>query len=309
MVYKSGYAVADAARQNQLDRRRNGVFGYDSSQHTATTGPLAVTSGSSTSAIELDYNGGTVNNRNERVQVTPGTVGLPPGDSEHPRKDLLYVADDSTVQVLPGEPADNQIVDMNGTLYAPLGPQMPRPEPNDASGISGTIIASVTVPAGASESEDVPQSIIHDRRRRARKRPYEGWLSPELQSDFNEYPPGGFKQWPFAVWDGWTFELHSAAFIQPKNGTVDLSEFALTLQLLDLGTESAPENSVIWTTGADIVGHPQDDEPLTTIDVQEDEVAHAYEFRLINDEEDITFDGPQRIAVQARYTIEPTRWR
>lgn len=127
-MYEHGYAV-DSTRFNQVDRRKNGVINFKPSEHSATTGPLAVTEGSSTSAIELDYQGGTVRVDQEPVDVTPGTVGLAPSDPNNPRKDLIYAAENGTVQALTGQPADNKIVDMNGELYAPLARKCPSLNP------------------------------------------------------------------------------------------------------------------------------------------------------------------------------------
>lgn len=150
---------------------------------------------------------------------------------------------------------------------------MPVPEPNPATGLNGTILASVTVPAEASTSDDVSQSLIHDRRRQALKRPYEGWLSPALNTDFHAYEPEEFRNWPFAVWGGWTFWLWSYTFMQPANGVVEIGPgFDLHLQLIDYestdaGSLPAGDTGLVWTREPQQTDSPQRGEPITTIDV------------------------------------------
>lgn len=160
----------------------------------------------------------------------------------------------------------------------------------------------------------MPQALIHDRRRQALKRPYEGWLAPALNTDFLSYEPDEFRNWPFAVWGGWTFRLWSYTFYQPASGVLDFGEgYDLHFQLIDYeqnpAGETPPDDTgVVWTHEAQQSGSPQRGEPITTIDVDSASKAKCYVFRLIN-EGDVELTGGQRVAIQARYTIEPTGWR
>lgn len=302
MRYQNGYAL-DAALVNQLARRPNGVVDYQPNQYSQTEGPLAVMPGSSGTAIELDYNGGAARiSPRGPVDIPAGTVSVPPGDANNPREDIIYSAVDSTVQVLPGDPADNQITDMQGSQYSPTGPQAPIPEPNSTAGVQGTILASVYVPAGASTSGDINQDHITDRRRRAIPRQNELWHNPGLTTDFNDYSAnGGSKAWPIYLRDGWSFHLNSYAIMNKSDGEAVITNSNIALQIIEYVGDS--ETTVVWEKAAPgPTTNPEGREPITTIDSGGS--SGAYAFRLLN-ESDVELPA---ISVTARYSMQPTGW-
>lgn len=115
-----------------------------------------VTVGESGSAIVLDVDAGEGYLKNTQLSTTAGEVEIPNGDSQHPRRDVVYVTSNQTLDVLMGDPAEPPL-DADGNR---LGPETaPVPAPHDFADINGIPIAHVWVPAGAQDTSDIDGSL------------------------------------------------------------------------------------------------------------------------------------------------------
>jgi hypothetical protein len=141
---------------------------------------------SSTSPITIDVASGTVVIANTEVSVSAGSVTLPDGDAQHPRKDVVYADSAGDLQSLQGTPRPPK----DGTGSPGTDRSGHQPEPPDLSSLSSVadaaIIAEIWVPAGATATSDMTDSgvaYVRDRR----LRPY----AASVLTTSDEGPGGG----------------------------------------------------------------------------------------------------------------------
>lgn len=116
----------------------------------------SVSVGESGSAIVLDVDAGEGYLQNTQLSTTAGEVEIPSGDSQFPRRDVVYITANETIDVLMGEPAEPP-QDADGNK---LGPESaPVPAPHDFADINGIPIAHVWVPQGAADTSDIDGSL------------------------------------------------------------------------------------------------------------------------------------------------------
>lgn len=331
MVWKNGHLLHDAARNNQLDRRQNGVIDYDPARHPKAEGPLAVYEGNSTTSVELRVRGGSATVGGTRVEHEPGPIGLEDGPSgDRWRVVLVYVAEDGSIQTQPGTPGDNEmriipedpettpITTGDGEVVnvlteaaieeiSPEGPAAVVPEAYPAAGLNGTILAAVWVPPGATTSSDVPLQYIQDRRRPALQAPSEGWETPAHVTVFNTFDAGQARTWPMNVRGGESLQFWGYSASQLSSGTVTLSNYDFAFELVDLEAMGSYSDTggVIWSASSAPQGNPEDG-PIETFDVPKSESHHGYIFRMRNDGTETFTALENRIALQLHYTIVPT---
>lgn len=140
--------AATALHENQHSERVEG-YGWVSG--------LSASVGTSTTSIDIDLTSGTVLVDGTRHSVAAGTVTLQSGDSQHPRKDIIYVDSTGALAVETGVAGEPR----------PSGAARERtwqPAPPDLTGITGTPLWEVWVPAGASDSGDLSSQDLIDRR-------------------------------------------------------------------------------------------------------------------------------------------------
>lgn len=173
MVFQHGDSL-QAVRQNQLDRRTNGVVDFEPWTHTSTTGPLAVTLANSSTEIALDINAGTGQVAGQPHARESTQAPLEANATTEWRADVVYMADSGAIDKYTGGTGDNTVGGVevvNGepqlTTSSPTGSQMLQPEPNDTRNAVGLVLAVVTVPPGASTSGDLVPDHIDDYRRPA----------------------------------------------------------------------------------------------------------------------------------------------
>lgn len=118
---------------------------------------VGVTLGGSTSSIELDVEPGTILHDDDIVSVSAQTVTLQQGDPQNPRKDVVWIDYEGSARVRAGVPA------------APDPPGEKRedtwqPAPPPGTALDGVPLAEVWVPAGATETGDLQEADVVDRR-------------------------------------------------------------------------------------------------------------------------------------------------
>lgn len=119
----------------------------------------SVSIGESGTAIELIVDSGSGYLDNELIEVPSSTIQLSNGDSDYPRRDLIYVAPDSSISVLEGVPrpfSEDRHGNQLGFEEAPV------PEPEDGSGLTGIPLYYVGVPPGAEDTSDLTSSALSD---------------------------------------------------------------------------------------------------------------------------------------------------
>lgn len=117
--------------------------------------------GTNTSTITIDVNAGTAAINGSTHSVGATTVSLDDGGA-NPRRDVVYIAEGGSVNVLKGT-AGAPATDDSGTDI--VGATAPLPEPPDMSSVTGVPIAVVWVPAGATSDSDLDASRdVWDRR-------------------------------------------------------------------------------------------------------------------------------------------------
>lgn len=302
MVYKNGYAI-DAARHNQLDRRLNGVVNFDPSTHTETDGPCAVTVGSSSSAIESDVDGGTVQINGDRLEVLPDTVSHEAGHADFPRHDIVYIAADGSPYVLTGEPGDNTIFDSEGNAITPTGPSAPVPETQDGRRLEGAVLASVWIPAGATDTSDVSQNDhVHDRRRPAVPIPREAWKEISISGEMaNITTNPNYREWGILVPGGHSLQLWS--WRQMSNTAEWSSDWNCRAQLVEYtgGDGTVGDNLEIHVSLT--LAYNQDD-PIARVDVPDSEEYRRFAVRQRAYSHE--FAGDERVSFSAQLTIDET---
>lgn len=124
---------------------------------------------SSTSPITIDVASGTVYVANTELTVSSGSVTLPDGDAQHPRKDIVYVDSNGALQSLQGTPREPR----DGTNTPGTDRHVFQPEPPDLNSLSSiadaAVIAEIWVPAEATGTGDMTDSgvnYVRDRRLR-----------------------------------------------------------------------------------------------------------------------------------------------
>jgi hypothetical protein len=152
----------------------DGASALDLVQQLQARRGTGVTSGCSASlnstdqAIRIDVASGTAYVTETQVSVSGGSIDLPDGDSQHPRKDVVYIKADGTlgsVQGVPRQPKD-------GTGIPGTDREVYQPEPPDMSSLAGGFadgapVAEIWVPAGATGASDMADAnvlYVRDRR-------------------------------------------------------------------------------------------------------------------------------------------------
>ena len=240
LTFTNGTA-GTAVSENQFVRRGQG-YGWVSG--------LAASPGGSGSAVVIDVDSGDVKIGGSVVSASAQSVTLDPGDSTYPRKDILYVANDGTIQVLKGT-AKQPSTDANGNTlarqYAPV------PEPPDTDGLSGTVVQEVWVPANAADSTDIAQADIIDRRLQAIDTTApETRLqqSPNFSSGFTGLQAGDYVDFPIPVPSGSTINIYGWGVQYNQSDTPPSN---VSLNLLNAGDTVVDSISTAWSTGSPIV--------------------------------------------------------
>lgn len=133
--------------------------------------------GNTDQAVRVNVSSGTAYIEDTEVSVSGGAVDLPDGDSQHPRKDVVYATSTGGLASAQGVPRSAQ----DGTISPDPARGVYQPEPPDLSGVTGGVtavapIAEVWVPEsanGASDLDDPTIRYVRDRRLRP-------WASPLL---------------------------------------------------------------------------------------------------------------------------------
>jgi hypothetical protein len=135
---------------------------------TGVTSGCGASLNSTDQAIRIDVASGTAYVTETQVSVSGGSIDLPDGDSQHPRKDVVYIKADGTlgsVQGVPRAPKD-------GTGIPGTDREVYQPEPPDMSSLAGGFadgapVAEIWVPAGATGASDMADaSVLYVRDRR-----------------------------------------------------------------------------------------------------------------------------------------------
>lgn len=330
MPFSNGHAV-DSARHNQIDQTNNGVVGYRSHQHSVGQGPLGVSRSGSSSAIELTVNGGTVTIDGLRVSVTPSSVTLEPGFVEGPRKDVIYIGDDGSVNALTGAPGQATIpvvsTDANGNpttdLRTPPPHQNPMIEPQSTKNLKGTVIAVVAVQPSDSASTDLTQNDIQDRRKAAPDMGPDFPAQPAIMSEMMDLPAGQYRMWPMHVRAGQTLQLWSYFMYHSRFGIFDYSG-EMDRRIIEMGSnelkgpsEYGPDedpwdmgpkldSATLWRSTTNPLYEAGVNSPIFEFDVPSNESASGYAF-FIQNNGDLNFRMPLRgIGFQSRLTVQQT---
>lgn len=116
----------------------------------------------STSNIIIDVAAGVAMIDGSEHGVATSSAQLSDGSSTAPRRDVVYVAEGGSVEVLEGE-TGAPATDGSGTVLR--GASAPLPEAPDMADVTGVPVAVVWIPAGASSSDDLdPARDVWDRR-------------------------------------------------------------------------------------------------------------------------------------------------
>lgn len=159
-------AALDANWTNRQERPNSGVVGYDAATDDQSTGPCAVTVGSSGDSLEVRVAPGTIRVAGTRVDVADQTVTLAAADPDLPSKDVIYVGADGVADDLIGEAREPTTVELDdGSTVTLDREQAPEPAPPATSGLNGAVLAVVWKPPGASTTSDLTAADIQDRRK------------------------------------------------------------------------------------------------------------------------------------------------
>ena len=330
MPFSNGHAI-DAARHNQIDQTNNGVFGYRSHQHSSGQGPLGVSLSGSSSAIELTINGGTVAIDGRRVAVTPSSITLEPGFPDGPRKDVIYVGDNGSINALPGAPGQATIpvvsTDANGNpvtdTRTPPPHQNPMIEPQSTRNLKGTVIAVVAVQPNDTAATDLAQSDIQDRRQAASDMGPDFPSQPAIMSEMLDFPAGQYRMWPLHVRPGQTLQLWSYFIYHSRYGIfnytgevdrriLDMNDPGITNpedhQEGDDPWDMGPnlDSATLWQSTSSRLWAGNRTTPLFEFDVPDDELSGGYTFYMKNNG-DLDFRMPlSGVGFQARLTVQQT---
>jgi hypothetical protein len=136
---------------------------------TGVTSGCAPSLPSGTSPITIDVASGTAYVANSEVTFGGGSITLPDGDPQHPRKDVVYVDDMGALQSIQGTPR----APTDGTPAPGTDREVYQPEPPDLSSLSSladaAVVAEVWVPANASGTGEMTETgvtYVRDRRLR-----------------------------------------------------------------------------------------------------------------------------------------------
>jgi len=156
-------------------RNFDGAVALDDCQQIQQALGTGVTSGcapslpSGTTPITVDVASGTVYVANSEVSFGGGSITLPDGDAQHPRKDVVYVDSMGALQSIQGTPREPR----DGTPTPGTDREVYQPEPPDLSSLSSVadaaVVAEIWVPAGASGTGDMTETgvtYVRDRRLR-----------------------------------------------------------------------------------------------------------------------------------------------
>jgi hypothetical protein len=136
---------------------------------TGVTSGCAPSLPSSTSPITVDVASGTAYVANSEVAVSAGSITLPDGDPQYPRKDVVYVDSTGALQSIQGTPRAPK----SGTPAPGTDRHVYQPEPPDLSSLSSVadaaVVAEIWVPANATGTGDMTDTgvtYVRDRRLR-----------------------------------------------------------------------------------------------------------------------------------------------
>lgn len=156
-------------------RNFDGAVAIDTAQQIQQALGTGVTSGcapslpSGTSPITVDVDSGTVYVANSGVSFGGGSITLPDGDAQHPRKDVVYVDSMGALQSIQGTPREPR----DGTPTPGTDREVYQPEPPDLSSLSSVadaaVVAEIWVPTGATGTGEMTETgvtYVRDRRLR-----------------------------------------------------------------------------------------------------------------------------------------------
>jgi len=124
-----------------------------------------VTVGASTTSVDVDITSGTVKLEGSDASVSSGSVTLSDGHIDHPRVDVVYVDAAGALAKATGAPEAPKPGDPS-KAGGPDYDDCFRPAPYDmgAEFPAASVLATVWVPANATESADLPSAGVVDRR-------------------------------------------------------------------------------------------------------------------------------------------------
>lgn len=314
-MFENGYSTADAARHNQIDNLNNGVIGYEPSEHSKREGPLNVQVDQSADTLQLDVEGGPHRVEGVRVDVTPEPVGLSNGDPDLPREDLVIATEDGGIDVLPGRPMDNVMLDRDGNTYAPVGPYAAEPVPSDDA-VNGSVLASVFVPRGATAGDLSTDKHVHDRRMPALIQPPDPRSFPNESWGYNSLGRGTYITRPASIPPGYSLRVWLVALGNSRQGWS--SNWGTSLQLVDLD-EVGPDPSSDELRSGDHILYEQfhaieeadfvEDDPIIRLDHPASASGQAkIGWRMYN-RDNVEFDVNGEtggLSFQLSYSLDPT---
>lgn len=330
MPYLNGQSV-DAAQQNQHGQTNNGVLDYRPHEHGVGEGPLGVqTSGSSTS-IEFSVNGGTVLIDGRRVSVTPTSVSIEAGFPEGPRADIIYAADDGSVNVLTGSAGETNVpvitTDVNGdptlSTTTPAVHQNPLVEPQSAASVKGCIIAAIAVYPGDTDSTVIGADDIQDRRQPAPDVGSPFPSQPAIVSPAESFPDGTHRIWPLHVRPGQTCQLWSYFLYHNRYGIFEMGSGTFDRRIIKFGTGDIRgpddyqsgedmwdlgniDNATLWQETGEPLWGGNRSSPMFEFDHPPNSPSSGYAFYVAN-ETGQDFPMPRRgIGLQVRMNIHET---
>lgn len=295
-----------ALRENQLDRRRNGVYDYTQSEYDGTQGPGAVTVGSSGSAIVVDVAAFDAQIEGTDVGFASQSVTLDSNpETNQERIDVITGSPSGDIEAWKGQAYPLGEDDSGGTL---TGRQNPESQPPALGDLSGVVLAAVRVPPAASNTADLSQDDIHDLRRPALQEGGEGSLSV-VGLPYSSLEGGGGDHsrvgQALIVPPDTTLEVHSWGHCWKEGNSDTGSEeprgtsgpaSGHVLRLLDGNHNEVERTTAFWTSG--------DGDPLFSI-ANDETTPAVYQVQLLNTaDEDFTWqDGMRGLSANVYYQL------
>lgn len=275
-----------ALRENQLDRRTNGVFDYDQVIHHDTQGPGAVTKASGTTSVSANSFDGQISG--DRIVFSQQSIDLDPnGDPQNERIDAIVGSPDGNISAFKGDLSPQTTTENEaGETITLQGRKNPRSQPPDLRSEEVVVLAAVRVPPDGSP---INQDDIYDLRRPAL----------DLSGDQSQNVLGI----PYSSLDSADHNRVGQAVIVPPNKTLEVHSWGLCWK--DEWGASGPEtghqlrllnenHEQIESTNSAWVSSDGSENPLFSIS-NDTTTSVPYQFQVRNQSgEDFTWDVDMR---------------
>lgn len=249
----------------------------------------------STSDIAIDVAAGVAMIDGSEHGVATSSAKLSDGSSTAPRRDVVYVSEGGSVEVLEGE-SGQPATDGSGTVLR--GASAPLPEAPDMADVTGVPIAVVWIPPGASSSDDLdPGRDVWDRRIPVPPEP-----DPALQAQtipVSELAAGDVRTVYVPVEPGGTIRIYKWGIRKFNNATDDnweptSAENGLTLEFVGPGGAATASTNAAIEKGDPIYTASSDTSFSTVAD---------YYFRIHN-QTGADINSPSGLAAYVEYAVE-----